>query len=166
MSSKENLAAAFAGESQANRKYLAFGKKAETDGYKMVSKLFRANAEAETIHAHSHLKAMDGIKDTATNLQTAVDGEGYEFTEMYPKFIEEAKAEGNKAAQRTFEVAMKAEKVHHALYQKALESVKSGKDLDEAEIHICSICGNTVIGGVHGKCEICGVAAEKFIEIK
>lgn len=109
MSTKENLAAAFAGESQANRKYLAFAKKAEQDGYPQIAKLFRASAEAETVHALAHFKVMGGVKTTAENLQAAMDGEGYEFTNMYPGFIAEAKKEENKAAEKSFQNAMDVE---------------------------------------------------------
>ncbi len=122
MSSKENLEAAFTGESQANRKYLAFAKKADADGFPQVAKLFRAAAEAETIHAHAHFKVLGGVGDTAGNLVDAVAGEGYEFKEMYPKFLSEAEAEGNDAAARSFRFALAVEEVHHGLYEKALEA--------------------------------------------
>ncbi len=138
MSSKENLEAAFAGESQANRKYLAFAKKADTDGYPQVAKLFRAAAEAETIHAHAHFKVLGGVGDTASNLVDAVEGEGYEFREMYPKFVEEAEAEGNDAALRSFRFALAVEEVHHGLYEKALEAVKGGGDLPGRNYRGCS----------------------------
>lgn len=166
MSTKENLAAAFAGESQANRKYLAFANKAEADGYDMVAKLFRANAEAETLHAHSHLRAMKGIHETEKNLEAAIAGEGYEFQTMYPEFIKVAEQEGEKGAIASFKNAMAAEEIHHALYAKALEAVKSGKDLEENSIHICAICGNTFVGDLPDNCPICHVTKEKFIEIK
>ncbi|GAB4280245.1 MAG: rubrerythrin family protein [Candidatus Rifleibacteriota bacterium] len=166
MSTKENLAAAFAGESQANRKYLAFASKAEQEGYQMIARLFRANAEAETLHAHSHLRAMNGIHDTLKNLESAIQGEGYEFREMYPKFIEEAEKEGEKVALASFKNAMAAEEVHHGLYSQALEALKSGKDLEDKQIHICSVCGNTFIGDLPEKCHICNAPKAKFIEIK
>lgn len=165
MSTKENLAAAFAGESQANRKYLAFAKKAEKDGYKMVAKLFRANAEAETLHAHAHLRVMKGIHATEENLEVAIAGEGHEFQTMYPEFIKLAEEEGEKAAIASFKNAMFAEEVHHGLYKQALEAVKSGKDVEEAQIHICSICGNTFMGEVPDNCHICKAPKEKFTEI-
>ncbi len=166
MSSKENLEAAFAGESQANRKYLAFAKKTDADGYPQVAKLFRAAAEAETIHAHAHFKVLGGVGDTADNLVDAVAGEGYEFREMYPKFIEEAEAEGNDAALRSFRFALAVEEIHHGLYEKALEAVKGGGDLAGTPIHVCPVCGNTFKGETPDKCPVCNVPKEKFFEVK
>lgn len=166
MATAENLNAAFAGESQANRKYTAFAKKADQEGFKQVAKLFRAAAEAETLHAHSHLRVMNGIKTTAENLAVARDGEAYEFQTMYPDFLVEAKAENNRSAIKTFELALAAEKVHFALYQKALEAVKAGKDLTNAAIYICPVCGNVEIGVLPDKCSICGAPKDKFVEIQ
>lgn len=162
MNTENNLKEAFAGESQANRKYLAFAKKADEDGYPGVAKLFRAAAEAETIHAHAHLKVLGEIKDTATNLKEAVSGETAEFVSMYPKMIEEAKADGNQAAQRTFHLANEAEKVHARLYQAALDNLESKTDTD---YYICSICGNLHEGSAPDKCSICGAPASKFINV-
>lgn len=165
MATIDNLQDAFAGESQANRKYLAFAKKAEADGYAQVAKLFRAAAAAETIHAHAHLRVMGGIKDTAQNLMVAIEGEGFEFQEMYPKYVSEAEAEGNKPAQISFKNALVVEEVHHGLYSKALESVKVGNDLPQSSIYVCEVCGNTVEGGAPDKCSVCGVGKDKFFEI-
>ena len=165
MATKENLAAAFAGESQANRKYLAFAKKADADGYKQVAKLFRAAAEAETIHAHSHLRVMGGIKTTEENLEAAIEGEGYEFREMYPGFIKEAENEGNKAAEIGFKNANAVEEIHYGLYTEALEAVKSGNDLSETPIYVCAVCGNTVTGSCPDQCPVCGTSKDKFSEI-
>jgi rubrerythrin len=162
---EQNLLNAFAGESQANRKYLAFAKKAETDGFPQVAKLFRAAAEAETVHAHAHLKAVGGIKSTAENLQAAVEGEGYEFREMYPPFLKEAQEEGAKKAEISFKYALAVEKVHHGLYQKALEAVNAGNDLPERKVFVCEICGHTVYDKAPEKCPICGVPQTKFLEI-
>ncbi len=166
MSTKENLAQAFAGESQANRKYLAFAKKAEQDGMPQVAKLFRAAAEAETVHAHAHLKVMGGIKSTVENLEAAIAGEGEEFKEMYPKFLTQAQEEANKPAEFSFKNALAVEEIHHDLYSKALESVKSGQDLSPTSIYVCSVCGNTVEGEAPQTCPVCGVPASKFSEIK
>ena len=165
MTTKDNLAAAFAGESQANRKYLAFAKKAEEDGLPQVAKLFRAAAEAETVHAHAHLRVMGGIQDTAANLAVAIDGEGHEFKEMYPQFLSEAEAEGNKPATFSFKNALAVEEIHHGLYTEASESVKASKDLPETSIWVCPVCGNTVKERAPEKCPICGVQGEKFMEI-
>ncbi|MBD3256099.1 MAG: rubrerythrin family protein [Candidatus Lokiarchaeota archaeon] len=162
---KENLKAAFAGESQANRKYLAFAEKADKDGYPQVARVFRAAATAETVHAHNHLRVMGGINSTIENLKEAVEGEHYEFTDMYPDFIKDAKAEGNKKAEQTFDYANQVEKVHHTLYEKALDSVKSGKDLKEKEIYVCPICGYTHEGTPPDKCPVCGAAKKVFKKI-
>jgi rubrerythrin len=166
MATAENLEAAFAGESQANRKYLAFAKKAEQEGKPQVAKLFRAAAEAETVHAHAHLRVMGGIQDTVANLEAAVAGEGHEYQEMYPKFVREAEAEGNKAALMSFKGAMAVEEIHHGMYGEALEAVKAGNDLPEEKIFVCTVCGNTVRGAPPEKCPICTVPKEKFVEIQ
>jgi rubrerythrin len=165
MATVDNLKAAFAGESQANRKYLAFAGKAEHDGLPQVAKLFRAAAAAETVHAHAHLRVLGGIKDTAANLEAAIAGEGHEFQEMYPAFIAEARAEGNKPALRSFENANAVEKIHHGLYSKALEAVRGGHDLPAAAIFVCNVCGNTVEGEAPETCPICGVGRDKFAEV-
>ena len=166
MSTDENLAEAFAGESQANRKYLAFAKKADQDGLSQVAKLFRAAAAAETIHAHAHLRVMKGVGATAENLQAAVEGEGFEFQEMYPKFLAEAEAEGNKPATFSFKHALAVEEIHHGLYAEALSTVQAGKDLPEAKIYVCPICGNTVNGQAPDKCPICNCPKDKFFEVE
>jgi rubrerythrin len=161
----ENLKEAFAGESQANRKYLAFAKRAEQDGYPHVAKLFRAAAEAETVHAHAYFRVMGGVKKTIENLQTAIEGEGYEFKQMYPRFVSEAEAEGNQPAVFSFKYALAVEKIHHGLYTEALNAVKSGKDLGATRIYVCPVCGNTVKGQAPDQCPICGTARERFKEI-
>lgn len=166
MATMENLQAAFAGESQANRKYLAFAKKAEAEGKPQIAKLFRAAAEAETVHAHAHLRVMNGVGATEANVQAAVAGEGHEFNTMYPAFVAEAKREGNQAALKSFEFAMAVEKIHHDLYNKAAAALKSGKDLATASIFVCPVCGNTVVDAAPEKCPICGVPGSKFMEIK
>ena len=165
MATTDNLQEAFAGESQANRTYLAFAKKAEADGKPQIAKVFRAAAAAETIHAHAHLRVLGGVKDTATNLQAAIDGEGFEFKEMYPKFVAEAEAEGNQAALASFKNAMAVEEIHYNLYSKALATFQGGGDLDAAKISVCPVCGNTVEGGVPDICPICNVPGDKFITI-
>lgn len=165
MATADNLKDAFAGESQANRKYLAFARKAEAEGYKQVAKLFRAAGDAETVHAHAHLRVMQGIKDTAQNLQAAIDGEGYEYQKMYPGFVQEAEAEGNQAAVISFKNAMTVEEVHHGLYSEALSAVKKGKDLPEAPIYVCDVCGNTFIGDAPDKCPVCGARKDRFHEV-
>ena len=163
--SEENLMAAFAGESQANRKYLAFAEKADKDGFLQVAKLFRAAAAAETVHAHSHLRVLGGIKSTKENLQAAVEGEHHEFTKMYPEFIEEAKAEENKGANRTFTYANEVEKIHHKLYESALKAVEDGKDLEKNDIYICPVCGYTHEGEPPDNCPVCGALKKVFQKI-
>lgn len=159
---EQNLLKAFAGESQANRKYLAFAKQAEKEGFPQAAKLFRAAAEAETIHAHAHLRALGAIKSTAENLKEAVAGETHEFKEMYPEMIETAKSEGNKAAERTFTFANEVEKVHAALYQKASENLES---MPEVKYYICATCGYTAENEPPGKCPVCGANAKAFFEV-
>ncbi|NLN93715.1 MAG: rubrerythrin family protein [Candidatus Hydrogenedens sp.] len=166
MSTKDNLMAAFAGESQASRKYLAFAKKAEQDNFKQVGRLFRAASAAETIHAHAHLRALGAIKSTLENLEEAKAGEEYEFESMYPAFVTEAIEEGNQAALVAFKHAMAAENIHAGLYGEAIEAVKAGEDLPETAIHVCEICGNTVFGEAPDKCQICGVPKERFFAIE
>jgi rubrerythrin len=166
MATLDNLKEAFAGESQANRKYLAFAKQAETDGKIQVAKLFRAAAEAETVHAHAHLRVMNGVGKTLDNVKSAIEGEGHEFRIMYPEFIETAKKEGNQAALRSFEFAIAVEKIHQDLYSKALEALMSGNDFMSSKIFVCPVCGNTVLESAPDKCPICGVFGSKFMEIK
>ncbi len=161
----ENLKAAFAGESQANRLYLAFAKAADQEGYPQIAKLFRAAAEAETVHAHNHLRVMGQVKTTVDNLSTAVSGESYEFKSMYPKMIEDAKAEGNKKALQSFDYANKVEQIHAALYQKAIDAVKAKQDLPKAELYVCPVCGNTFDSALPDKCPICNTAKSYFMKI-
>ncbi|MEA3430897.1 MAG: rubrerythrin family protein [Nanoarchaeota archaeon] len=165
MTSQENLMKAFAGESQANRRYLAFAKKADEDGFKQVAKLFRAAADAETVHALRHFKVAGGIKDTKENLKEAVAGETYEMNEMYPEMIKLAEEENNSEALLSFKGAHAAEKIHAELYKEALESVESGSDLPEKELYVCQVCGHTV-HEVPDTCPICGVPKEQFKKIE
>jgi rubrerythrin len=160
--SEKNLKEAFAGESQANRRYLAFAKKAEEEGYKQVAKLFRAAAEAETVHAHAHLRVLGGAKSTKDNLQEAIAGETHEFKTMYPEFIAKAKAEAIKAAETSFDYANQVEKIHAALYEKALANLGKNEAVD---YYVCPVCGNTVEGKAPDKCPICNVPGSKFIKV-
>jgi rubrerythrin len=164
MTTTENdLKAAFAGESQANRKYLAFAKKAEQEGFSNVARLFRTAAEAETIHALGHLNALDAVKSTAENLSAAVEGETYEYTEMYPPMLDLALKENHKA-KRMFGYAARAEAVHARLYKLALEAVAQGKDLEETKFYLCPVCGHIELGNPPDICPICGVKADKFVQ--
>ncbi len=162
MSTVDNLKNAFAGESQANRKYLAFAKKADEEGLKQVAKLFRAAAEAETVHAHSHLRVLGGVKTTKENLQDAINGETYEFTKMYPQMIEEAKKEGNKQALQSFEHANNVEKTHAALYQKALNNLGNNEAVD---YYVCQVCGHTAEKDAPEKCPVCTAPKTKFTRV-
>jgi rubrerythrin len=166
MGTRDNLNEAFAGESQANRKYLAFAKKSDVDGYPQVGKLFRAAAEAETVHAHAHFRVLQGVKDTIDNLKSAIEGEGFEFQNMYPQFVKEAEAEDNKPAVFSLKNALAVEQIHHGLYKAALEAVKAGNDLPQDKLFVCSICGNTVEGEAPDKCPVCGVAKNMFFEVE
>ncbi|MFZ5643069.1 MAG: rubrerythrin family protein [Bacillota bacterium] len=159
MSTEKNLKDAFAGESQANRKYLAFAQKAEEEGYPAVAKLFRAASEAEAIHAYSELRALGAIKSTAENLQAAIEGETYEFTNMYPGFIKEAEEEGATQAKRAFSLASDAEKVHADLYKKALELLESKPD---TEYYLCTVCGYIHENEAPDKCPVCGAGSKAF----
>ena len=163
---EENLKAAFAGESQANRKYLAFAKQADKEGLPQIAKLFRAAAAAETVHAHNHLRELGGIKSTKDNLKAAIEGEHYEFTSMYPEFIKTAQTEERKGAERSFDLANKVEKVHHNLYKTALEAAEKGNDLEKKEIYVCQVCGYTHEGSPPEKCPVCGAAKKMFEKVE
>ena len=166
MGTPENLKAAFAGESQANRRYLFFAAKAAAEGQPQIARLFRAAAEAETVHARNHFDVMDGVKTTSDNLKVAAEGESYEFLKMYPGFIEEAKAEKNMDAEVSFDYANKVEKIHYNLYQKALKALEVGQKLTEEPYFVCQICGNTVGGAAPDKCPICGAPKSKFTKVE
>jgi len=159
---EKNLMDAFAGESQANRKYLAFAKKADKEGYAQVAKLFRAAAEAETVHAHSHLRTLGEIKSTAENLAAAVSGETHEFKEMYPEMITEAEEEGNKNAVRSFRFANEVEKVHAELYQKAMDNLDA---MAEVDYYVCSVCGYTCEVEPPEKCPVCDANQNAFFKV-
>ena len=160
-STKENLEAAFAGESQAFQKYTNYAAKAEKDGFPNVARLFRTAADAERIHARGHFAALDGVGSTAENLRAAIGGETYEYTEMYPPMLEQSKADGH-AAMRMFAMAVKAEEVHAQLYSKALEAVQQGEDLTETEFYLCPVCGHIEFGSPPDNCPICGTPADRF----
>ncbi len=158
----DNLQAAFAGESQANRKYLFFAEKAVEEGYKQVARLFRATADAETVHARNHFKVMQGVKSTRENLMAAKDGENYEFEEMYPAFIKQAEAEGADKARDSFALANKVERIHHRLFETVLGKLGKGETVAEHPIYVCQVCGNTVVGEAPEKCPICGATRKMF----
>ena len=159
----DNLMAAFAGESQANRKYLAFAKKAEQDGFLQVAKLFRAVAQAETVHALNHWRASGNVKSTAENLQAAIAGEHYEVNEMYPTFLATAQAEEEKKAANSFHLALEVEKEHEVLYQKALECLEAPQE--SFDYYVCPVCGSTHEGRPPERCPVCGTPGERFERI-
>ena len=159
----KNLREAFAGESQANRRYLACARKAKEEGYENVSRHFRVIAEAETIHAMNHLKALGEIKSTLENVQASYQGEADELTGMYPMFIDQAKRDANNEALNSFFWAAEAERTHMDLFEKALEALRKGKDLELGPLYICEICGYTVEGDCPSQCPTCGEGKEKFI---
>ena len=161
---KDNLTEAFAGESQANQKYRAFAQKAEQDGFPNVARLFRTTAEAERVHAEGHLKALEGIGSTAENLQAAIGGETYEYTEMYPPMLAQAEAD-NHRARRMFGFAVKAEEVHAQLYARAVEAVRQGQDLAETRFHLCPFCGYIELGDPPESCPVCGVKGKLFVQV-
>ena len=163
---EENLQSAFAGESQANRRYLFFADKAEKEGYSQVARLFRAAAEAETVHARNHFAAMDGVGSTRDNLMAGAIGEHYEFTRMYPPFIEQAEAENNSRAELSFKYANAVEQVHHKYYEAAIKAVDAGQQLKDEPYFICPVCGNTVAGEAPDKCPICGTPGSKFKKVE
>lgn len=158
----EDLKAAFAGESQANRRYLAFAKKADAEGYPQIARLFRAAAHAETVHALSHLRVLGGVKSTAENLEAAIAGENYEVVRMYPEFIRDAQAEGNQKALNSFTDAMEVEKVHEALYREALEMLQKGEAFEEFDYYVCPVCGYVHKRSAPDKCPVCGALGSKF----
>jgi len=161
-SSRENLQAAFDGESQANRRYLFSAEKADAEGNKQIARLFRAAAEAETVHARNHFTVDGQLKSTAENLKAAIAGENYEYSQMYPGFIEQAKEEKNKQAERSFNLANRVEKIHHGLFEKAFQDMESGKAAAEAPYYVCQICGNTVLGEAPEICPVCGAPRSQF----
>ncbi len=160
--SEENLKNAFAGESQAHMKYLAFADKAEKENLTNVARLFRANSFAEEIHATNHLRTLSGIGKTSENLKAAIEGETYEVEEMYPTFISMAQEEQEKGAETVTKWALEAEKVHAGLYKKAKESVDNGEDMEFQPIQVCQVCGFTVEGEAPDQCPLCGSPKEKF----
>jgi rubrerythrin len=161
----KNLKTAFAGESQANRRYLAFAKKAEDEGLPHVAKIFRAAAEAETVHAMNHLRIAGEIGMTVSNLDEAISGETFEFTKMYPEFIDVAKQEKNKQAEWSFNVANKVEKVHAGLFQKAMKALKENEQVPNIDYYVCKVCGNTVEKDAPERCSICGAPHVQFIKV-
>jgi rubrerythrin len=162
---ENNLKAAFAGESQANRKYLAFARKADEEGYTGVAKLFRAAAEAETIHAHNHLDALKGVNSTLENLREAYGGEHYEFTEMYPVFLVKSKEEKQGVATKTFHYANEVEKIHGALYEDAIKQLENAGKFADRDYYVCRTCGYTIADKAPDKCPVCASQKDVFLKV-
>jgi rubrerythrin len=160
---EDALKEAFAGESQANRKYLAFAIKADQEGFAQAARLFRAAAEAETVHAHNHLRVLKGIRSTKENLKEAIDGEIHEFKNMYPEMIEKAKAEGNKEAERSFNFANEVEKIHARLYQLMFDNLEKAKDT--YDYYVCPVCGYTAEKEAPETCPVCGAKSKMFKKV-
>jgi len=165
MATMDNAKEAFAGESQANRKYQAFSEKAAEEGFRNVATLYKAASEAEAIHAKKLLKVLTAVESTARNLEASIAGETHEYTSMYPEFLKAAEAEKRSDAVLAFTHAMKAEEVHAGLYKKALAAIKAGNDLGREKVFLCPVCGNIEIGKAPDKCPICGVFGKQFREI-
>ena len=177
--SEKNLVAAFSGENLGFRILLAFAEGAEKEGFSQVAKVFRAGAIGESIHAHNILRAMGGgkiskkdlkvakiqLKSLEENLKAATLGEFMAFTKIYPGFIEDGKVEGNKNAEQTFHLANEVEKIHHVMFETALNSVENGKDLSVREIFLCPFCGYPSEGITPNICPVCGALKEKFIKV-
>jgi rubrerythrin len=161
--SMDDLRAAFAGESQANRKYTAFSRKADQEGFAQVARLFRAAAAAETVHALSHFNALGGVLSTKENLEAAIAGENYEVVTMYPDFIKDAESEGSKPALRSFKWAWEVEKIHEQLYREALATL--GQTTEVYDYYICPVCGYTIAKGAPANCPVCGTLGSKFERI-
>ena len=161
---EEFLMEAFAGESQANRKYSAFAAQADKEGYPQAARLFRAAAEAEAVHAANHLRALKAIKSTKENLRESIAGETHEFKEMYPEMIAAAKAEGAKDAERSFNYANAVEEYHARLYHGILEDLEAKKE--SYPYYVCPVCGMTVEKEAPEKCPVCGVKGSMFKKIE
>lgn len=161
---EKNLKEAFAGESQANRKYLAFAEKADKDGYRQAARLFRAAAAAETVHAHTHLRVLKGVGTTPENLKEAIEGETHEFKSMYPDMVAAAQEEGNTAAERSFKFAMEVEELHANLYRNMLENLDAGGR--EYPYYICPVCGFTAEEEAPNTCPVCGAKGSVFQRVE
>ncbi|MDR3583420.1 MAG: rubrerythrin family protein [Candidatus Pacebacteria bacterium] len=162
---QDDLKAAFAGESQANRRYLAFAKKAESENQPGVAKLFRAAAEGETVHALNHFRNLGETKGTAENLAAAIAGETYEIEKMYPEFLGDAQDENEKRAEMSFSGALKVERVHQGLFKGALAKLEAGEDVADADFWICPVCGFPAKDHAPGVCPVCATPGDKFYKV-
>ena len=163
---EQNLQEAFAGESQANRRYLFFAAKADQEAQPQIARLFRAAADAETVHARNHFNAMDGVGSTRENLTAGVIGEHREFTGMYPGFITQARVDQYQRAEITFTHANAVEAIHYGLFQEAVKALEGGEAIKEQPIFVCQVCGNTVLGEAPDTCPICGAPRGSFKQVE
>ncbi len=177
---RDALMSAFGGESMAHMRYIIFAEIAEKEGYKNVARLFRAIAFAEQVHASNHYRVLSDLKtdakvvagapfgpgSTSKNLELAIMGEEFEVNEMYPAYIEIAKLQGEKNAERSFYWALEAEKIHAKLYREAKQYVDKGEDWPlDGYVWICPICGHTHVGREPPeKCPICGAPKDKYVK--
>lgn len=161
---EKNLQDAFAGESQAHMRYMAFGDKAEKENLPNIARVFRANAYAEVKHATNHLRNLGGIGDTVENVKAAIEGENFEVEEMYPVYIQTAQQQGEKGAETSTTWALAAEKVHAEMYKKALSPAESGQDIEYTPIYVCGVCGFTMEGEAPDVCPVCGTPKDQFKE--
>ncbi|MCM8785909.1 MAG: rubrerythrin family protein [Candidatus Omnitrophica bacterium] len=160
--SEKVLGEAFCGESMAHMKYLAFSEVAEKEGFKNISRLFKAISYAEQVHATNHAKTLGYIGNTKQNLQAGIDGETYEVEEMYPSFDAVVNLQGEEKAHKSIHYALEAEKIHKELYKEALDKIKENKDIDLDEIYICPVCGYTHIGTPPSTCPVCNISSKEF----
>jgi rubrerythrin len=174
-STLENMQAAFTGESNADVRYLAFASQADREGYGEVASLFRAAARAEAIHAANHANVITQIgatpsatietpdvKSTRENLEAAIKGETYERDTIYPAFLKQARADGNKAAIRSLNFAKTAEQEHAKLYTAALQGLDRFKGSKAVAFLVCPKCGYTTRDANLEKCASCFTLREQF----
>lgn len=159
---REFIGKAFAGESQAHMRYLLFARQAEEEGMPNIARLFRAIAYAELVHAGNHYRALEGMGETADNLQVAIDGEIHEVEEMYPVYQNAAHFQGEKEAETYARYALEAEKIHAELYARARTQAEKGRDMDLDTVYICPVCGYTVEGEAPECCPVCGAPGTRF----
>jgi rubrerythrin len=163
---QDDLKAAFAGESQANRRYLAFAEKAEGEGKSAIARLFRVAAAGETVHALNHLQTLGEVKETGENLGAAISGETYEIDKMYPGFLTEAKEKDEKGAIISFYRALEVEKIHQQMFQKALEKLSAGEEILNLEYYVCPICGYPAVGQAPDTCPVCSTPKDRFFLVQ
>ncbi|MBN1897612.1 MAG: rubrerythrin family protein [Spirochaetes bacterium] len=159
---EKSLNEAFAGESMAHMKYMAFSDVAKKEGLSNIARLFKAIAYAEQVHAINHARNLGLIKETKDNLDTAINGETFEVDEMYPVYDAVAKLQDEKGAQTSIHYALEAEKIHAGYYQMAKDAVENSKDTDIGDVYICPVCGYTHIDEPPDRCPVCSAPKNTF----